>query len=85
MGLWKTNLRLTLANGSTITDSLRTKCGIFQGESLSPFILCISLIFLSIEVNHLSYMDDLKLVARSECELTGLLDTVKKVSDYIGM
>ena len=36
-------------------------------------------------INHLFYMDDLKLFARNDNELTGLLDTVKKFSDDIGM
>jgi len=99
MGLWNTNLRLTHANGMTNTENLRIKCGIFQGDSLSPLLFCISLIPLSIQlnnagcgyqimgksINHLFYMDDLKLFARNDNELTGLLDTVKKFSDDIGM
>ena len=87
MGLWNTNLRLTHANGTTKRDSL------------SPLLFFISLIPLSNElnnagygyqimgksINHLFYMDDLKLFARNDIELTGLLDTVKHFSDDIGM
>ena len=36
-------------------------------------------------INHLFYMDDLKLFARNDNELTGLLDTVIKFSDDSGM
>ena len=36
-------------------------------------------------INHLFYMDDIKLFARNDGECTGLLDTVKKVSGDIGM
>ena len=99
MRLWNTNLRLTHANGTGKTDSLRIKCGIFEGDSLSPLLFCISLIPLSIELNnagygyqimgksisHLFYMDDLKPFARNDSELTGLLDAVKHFSDDIGM
>ena len=36
-------------------------------------------------INHLFYMDDLKLFARNDNELTVLLATVKNFSDDIGM
>ena len=44
MGLWTTNVRLADAYGTTKTDSFRIKCGIFQGDSMSPLLSCISLI-----------------------------------------
>jgi hypothetical protein len=59
--------------------------GIFQSDSLSPLLSCIALIPLTNElnrskcayqvygterkINHLLYMDDLKLIGRSEEEL----------------
>ena len=98
MGLCKTCFRSNHANGMTKTENLRMKCGIFQGESFSPHLFSLSLIPLSIElnngygyqimgksINHLFCMDDLKLFARNDNELTGFLDTVKMVSDEIGM
>ena len=36
-------------------------------------------------INHLFYMDDLKLYAKNDKELEGLLYTVKPFSDDIGM
>ena len=37
------------------------------------------------KINHLFYMDDLKLYAQNDGELEGLLKTVKAFSDDIGM
>jgi hypothetical protein len=64
---------------------IKINTGIFQGDLLSPLLFCISLIPLTHElnrskcgyqvygterkINHLLYMDDLKLIGRSEEEL----------------
>ena len=66
---------------------------------LSPLLFCLLLIPLTNElnntkygyeiyekaINHLFYMDDLKLYAKNDKELEGLLSTVKQFSDDIGM
>ena len=99
MKLWNTNLFLNHTKGSTKSDKINVNCGIFQGDSLSPLLLCFSLIPLTNElnntkygydiyekaINHLFYMDDLKLYAKNDKELEGLLSTVKQFSDVIGM
>ena len=96
---WKTRLLLTHENGTLTSDTINIKRGIFQGDSLSPLLFCISLIPLSLELNssgygykigsnkisHLFYMDDLKLYAKDDNELEGLLRIVKGFSDDIGM
>ena len=75
------------------------KCGIFQGDSLSPllFILClIPLSHLLNEsvfgfkigkeiINHLLYMDDLKLYGKNDKEIDSLTNTVRIFSQDINM
>ena len=70
----------------------------FKGDSLSPLLFTRSLNPLSRElqktgygyqldeqttIDHLFYVDDLKLYATYDNQLTGLVNTVKKVPDDI--
>ena len=85
-------------NGLLETGPISIKRGIFQGDSLSPLLFTMSLNPLSQElqktgygyqldkqtkINHLFYVDDLKLYGTSDSQLNGLISTVKKVSDDI--
>ena len=87
-------------NGVLETGPIRIKRGIFQGDLLSPLLFTMSLNPLSRElqktrygyqldkqtkINHLFYVDDLKLYGTNDSQLNGLINTVKKVSDDIQM
>ena len=98
MSQWKTNIKLVHKEGGLETGPIRIKRGIFQGNSLSPLLFTLSLNSLSQElqktgygyqldeqtkINHLFYVDDLKLYGTSDNQLTVLINTVKNVSDDI--
>ena len=94
---WKTSLA---AGGMTLGE-INIRRGIFQGDSLSPILFVLALIPLSKllndmkdgyhlgknrpKVNHLLYMDNLKLYAKDKKELDTLSQTVRVFSKDIGM
>ena len=90
-----------LCAGNLELGEVDIKRGIFQGDSLSPLVFVLALIPLSLilrkakaayefsiskeKVNHLLFMDDLKLYSRSEKGLNSLVQTVPIFSEDIGM
>ena len=97
MQQWRLSLT---ANGEDLGE-VNVKRGIFQGDSLSPLIFVLSMVPLSLilkkvnacykwgkkeyKLNHLLFMDDLKLYAKSEEQTNTLVRTVYVFSTDIGM
>lgn len=96
MGNWNTTLKI---NNKTVheTDIRR---GIFQGDSMSPLLFCLALNPLSYllkrtnkgynfkegsQINHLMYMDDIKLFAKNPTDMNRLVQTTQIFSQDIGM
>ena len=101
MSYWKTSMHLLIEGKIIETEDLEIQCGIFHGDLLSPLLFCINLIALTERVNksntgyeehmtktkvsHLLYMDDLKLVGKTEEELQKQMQVVRTYSDDIHM
>ena len=99
MRMWKTILDLNTGENILNGGDININNDIFQGDSLSPILFCVALIPLSKllnstgysykiydnTINHLFYMDDLKLFAKNDQQLQGLLNIVKQFSDNIRM
>lgn len=97
MGKWKTELTV---NNETIGEC-NIRRGIFQGDALSPLWFVAAMVPLTkllnssrkgyqlrnhgLKVNHLLFMDDLKLYAKSEAELKELVTIVYEFSSDIKM
>ena len=88
---------LSYTKGTLTSRQIKIKFGIFQGDSQSPLLFCLSLATLNEMLNdtkcgyevqgkkisHLLYMDDLKTGTRNDNEQKKLLDTLKISSDDI--
>ena len=99
MSVQQWRLSLT-ANGEDLGE-VNVKRGIFQGDSLSPLLFVLSMVPLSLilkkvnacykwgkkeyKLNHLLFMDDLKLYAKSEEQTNTLVRTVYVFSTDISM
>jgi hypothetical protein len=98
---WNTMLHLKTKQEVMQSQPIQIRRGIFQGDCVSPLLSCIALIPLTHElkradcgyqvhgaerkINHFLYMDDLKLLSRSEEELMIKVNIVKAISKDIIM
>ena len=101
MTTWRTDLHLMAGENSMKIEDIQIRNGIYQGDSLSPLLFCIALFPLSSildrtatgyrlknesqKINHLLYVDDLKLIAKNDEELENQIKIVKQFSDDIRM
>ena len=99
MRMWKTTLVLNTGENTLIAGDINSNSGIFHRDFHFPIVFCVALIPLSKllnttgygykiydnTINHLFYMDDLKLFVKNDQQLQGLLNIVKQFSDDIWM
>ena len=93
---WRVDLR---AGGRSIAET-KIQRGIFQGDALSSLLFIIVMMPLNHtlkkfavgyklsrlqKINHLMYMDDIRLFAKNEKELETLIHAVRVYSQNIGM
>ena len=93
--------KVMICSGNSKLGEVEIKRGIFQGYCLCTLVFVLALIPLSLilrktkaayefsaskeKINHLLFMDDLKLYSRSEKVLESLVQTVHVFSEDIGM
>ena len=94
---WNTELNA----GQSRLGNVKIKRGIFQGDSLSPLLFVMTMISLILvlrktnifyevrkkgkRINHLLFMDDLKLFAKNVDQIDSLVNTVRIFSGNIKM
>ena len=93
--------RVELTAGGRSLAEAKIQRGIFQGDALSPLLFIIAMMPLNHilrkctagyklrrsqeKINHLMYIDDIKLFAKNEKELENLIHAVRIYSQDIGM
>ena len=92
--------RTTLSAKSKSIAGITIKCSVYQRDALSPLLFCIALNPLSVmldkstyeyrfksgtTINHLLYMDNIKLYAKNEQDIESLIHLTRVFSSNIGI
>ncbi|CAK1585332.1 unnamed protein product [Parnassius mnemosyne] len=101
MPLWRVIMTARGSHDSVTTEPIYVRRGIFQGDSLSPLLFCLAINPLSyilkkyelkgykfkdsFWINHLLYMDDLKVYTNNNSNLKVFLDSVEVFTSDVGM
>ena len=92
MNKWNTTMKLFYNDGCIITEPIKIKRGIFQGDSFSTLLFCLAatgygykIASMSAPVSNLVFMGDIKLYGKNDQEQFGQLKIVKQFSDDIDM
>ena len=96
----KWNIRLYCPISKRLTEAIRIRRGIYQGDKISPFLfnLTISIIkkiglkglkmkngSMKNEISYISYADDIKLVSRNKEEMNENMKILEKTAEMIGL